>query len=139
MSDVQSSSSASSSTSGLALGSSNIKRARNPGDRTIRLSIPVTHSETEPSAASRPSIVEIFRRHGEAYRAAHPWLSPEPIEVSPGQHAVRVLAAGRRPFETTVEVKGTESARVNAQLEDLVWSINSNARKLGLVNGSRSF
>ena len=43
----------------------------------------------------------------------------QPLEVSPGRHAVRVLAVGRRPFETTVEVKGTESARVNARLEDL--------------------
>ncbi len=38
---------------------------------------PVSYSGTETPAASRPSLVDIFRRHGEAYRAAHPWLSPE--------------------------------------------------------------
>ena len=31
----------------------------------------------EPSGAPRPSVVDIFRRHGEAYRAAHPRLTPE--------------------------------------------------------------
>ena len=31
----------------------------------------------EPSAAVRPCVVAIFRRHGEAYRAASPWLSFE--------------------------------------------------------------
>lgn len=31
----------------------------------------------EPPAPSRPSVVEIFRRHGKAYRVEHPWLFPE--------------------------------------------------------------
>lgn len=34
-------------------------------------------SVAEPSGAPRPSVVDIFRRHSEAYRAAHPRLTPE--------------------------------------------------------------
>ena len=36
-----------------------------------------TGSGAEPPAPSRPSVVEIFRRHTEAYRAVRPRLSPE--------------------------------------------------------------
>lgn len=41
-----------------------------------------------------------------------------PIEVKPGKHVVKVLATAKKPFEQSVEVKGTESVQVSALLED---------------------
>ena len=41
-----------------------------------------------------------------------------PIEVAPGKHAVKVLAPAKKPFEQSVEVKGTESVHLSALLED---------------------
>lgn len=41
-----------------------------------------------------------------------------PLEVKPGKHVVKVLAPAKKPFERTVEVKGTESIEVSAALED---------------------
>ena len=41
-----------------------------------------------------------------------------PIEVTPGKHVVKVLAATKKAFEQTVEVRGTESLQVAAALED---------------------
>jgi hypothetical protein len=48
-------------------------------------------------------------------------------EVSPGVHAVRIVAEGRRPFETSVAVQGGTEVRVDATLdpvdnEEWSWS-----------------
>ncbi len=48
-----------------------------------------------PSAAERPSVVAIFRRHGEAYRAARPWLPSEQRRL------LRDVAEGRDLGDTT--------------------------------------
>jgi hypothetical protein len=42
-----------------------------------------------------------------------------PLEVSPGRHALRVLAPQKHIFEKNIEIRGQESLAVSAVLEDL--------------------
>ena len=51
-------------------------------------------SGAEPPSASQPSLVELFRRHGKAYRAAHPWLSPEQKRLLDDMMVCRTAALG---------------------------------------------
>jgi len=53
-----------------------------------------TGSGEETSAPSRPSVVEIFRRHGEAYWAKHPRLSPEQARLLCDVMVCRTAALG---------------------------------------------
>lgn len=54
----------------------------------------MTDSGVEPPAPSRLSVVEIFRQHAEAYRAAQPWLSPEQERLLRDVMVCRTAALG---------------------------------------------
>ncbi len=53
-----------------------------------------SRSEEKRSAADRPCVVAIFRQHGEAYRAARPWLSSEQKRLLRDVMVCRTAALG---------------------------------------------